>query len=243
VALADVYGKTEFEWVRVIAESRRALEIDSGLAAPHAYIARAFYHIGLLERAVERAEAALELDAEAPGDAMRTRAVALLLAGRYGDAGPLLEEVQRRSGRPLSDYNLALAYYYGGDRARGERVMEELTRTSATSSSQRARAWLAAFLAARGERKRASDLADETAAGKYMDHHVAAGLANAYAQLGRPAEALRWLRNAADTGFPCHAWYARDPLLEPLREDPAFQAWLEGLRLKVVEAEHRYAGF
>jgi TolB-like protein len=243
LALADVYGKTEFEWDRVIAESGRALELDPDLGLAHAYIARAFYHLGLLDGAEARARKAISLATENPSDALRSQGVAALLSGRFAEAVPLLEEVQRRSGKPLSDYNLALAYYYGGDAARGERILDDLARSSSASSSQRARAWLAAFLAARGERARAADLVELVAAGKYMDHHVAAGLGNAYAQLGRPVDALRWLRSAADTGFPCHAWYARDPLLAPLRENPAFQAWLEELRLMVVDAERRYARY
>lgn len=240
VALADVYGKAEFEWERVISESQRALELDPRLAAPHAYVARAFYHLGLLERAQEKVSAALALAPESV-DALRAKGIARLLAGRFGEAVPILEEVQRLSGRPLSDYYLALAYYYDGDKARGEKVMEELTGAASASSAQRARAWLAAFLAARGERARAADLVAQVTAGKYMDHHVAAGLGDAYAQLGRSGEALRWLRNAGDTGFPCLPWYSFDPLLAPLRQDPAFQSWIEELRLRLREAERRYA--
>jgi hypothetical protein len=76
-----------------------------------------------------------------------------------------------------------------------------------------------------------------------MDHHVAAGLGVTYAQLGRPDEALRWLRSAADTGFPCHPWFARDPLLAPLRKSAAFESWLEELRLKLREAEQQYSRY
>jgi hypothetical protein len=63
-----------------------------------------------------------------------------------------------------------------------------------------------------------------------MDHHVAYGLGAAYAQLGQPADARQWLAQAARTGFPCYPWYVRDPLLDPLGEDPAFRAFLAGLR-------------
>jgi serine/threonine-protein kinase len=238
-ALADVYGKTEFEWDRVFRESRKALDLNPGLHLPHAYLARAFYHVGLLERADEEARAALAIEPDS-SDALRHLGISHLLSGRFKEAVRPLEEVQRLSGKALSDYYLALAYYYSGDTARGEAVLDELTRATSASSSQRARAMLAAFLAARGERGRAAELVAQVEAGKFMDHHVAAGLANANAQLGSSVEALRWLRNAADTGFPCHAWYARDPLLAPVREDPSFQAWLEELRLRVVEAARTY---
>ena len=241
-AMADVYGKTEFEWDRVIKESHRALELNPRLDLPHAYIARAFYHLGLLERAGERARAALDLE---PGraDAVRALGITHLLSGRFRNAVPLLEEVQRLSGKPLSDYYLALAYYYSGDTQRGEAVLEELARAEAPTSSQRARSMLAAFLAARGERARAGDLVRQVLADKYMDHHVAAGLGNAHAQLGNAAEALGWLRQAADTGFPCRPWYAADPLLKPLRNAPAFEDWLQELSRRQHEAEQLYARY
>ena len=44
----------------------------------------------------------------------------------------------------------------------------------------------------------------------------------AYAQLEDNANADRWLRTAAETGFLCLPWFERDPLLEPLRDRPVF---------------------
>ena len=243
VALADVYGTTEFEWDRVITESRRALELNPNLGLPHSYTARAFYHLGLLERADEKVRLALALAPDSPSDALRVQGITALLSGRFKEAVPLLEEVQRLSGKQLSDYNLGLAHYYSGDRTRGESILQDLAGSSSASSSQRARAWLAAFLAARGERARATELIGQVTAGKDMDHHVAAGLASTYAQLGRPDEALRWLRNAANTGFPCGPWFARDPLLAPLRKNASFESWLEELQLKLREVEQQYSRY
>jgi FimV-like protein len=240
-ALAGVYGETEFEWDRVFKESDRALELDPGLDLPHSYMSRAFYHLGLLQRAERRARVALSLDPASRSAAVRALAITHLLAGRAREAIPLLEEVQRLSGRPLSDYYLALACYYGGDKERAEAILEELAKESSPTSSQRARALLAAFLAARGERKRAGELASQVAAGPFMDHHVANSLGAAYAQLGRPADALRWLRTSADSGFPCRPWFASDPLLAPLRETAEFKAWLDELLRREQEADRLYA--
>ena len=234
-ALADVYGKTEFEWDRVFLESRRALALNSSLHLPHAYLSRAFYHLGLLERADQEARAALAVEPDGV-DGVRALGITHFLAGRFQEAVPRLEEVQRLSGKPLSDYYLALAYYYSGDTRRGEAVLEELTRASSASNAQRARSWLAAFLAARGERARSEELVAQVAAGQFMDHHVAAGLGDAHAQLGRTDDAMRWLQEAADTGFPCRRWYASDSLLQPLRGSPAFQAWLDELERQEAEA-------
>jgi hypothetical protein len=37
---------------------------------------------------------------------------------------------------------------------------------------------------------------------------------------------MKWLAEAARTGLPCYPWYARDPLLDPLRNDAQFQQFL-----------------
>jgi hypothetical protein len=51
-----------------------------------------------------------------------------------------------------------------------------------------------------------------------------------YAQLRDPSAALRWISRAADTGFPCYAWFARDPLLDPVRQDPRVLEFMAGLQ-------------
>jgi hypothetical protein len=58
-----------------------------------------------------------------------------------------------------------------------------------------------------------------------MDHHVAYSLGAAFAQLDMPDEALRWLSQARQDGFPCYPWFERDPLLAKLKQRPAFQAF------------------
>jgi hypothetical protein len=52
---------------------------------------------------------------------------------------------------------------------------------------------------------------------------------------------MRDLEQAAATGFPCYPWFARDPLLKPLRGDRAFQEFLAGLRRSWQSAQARYA--
>jgi hypothetical protein len=75
----------------------------------------------------------------------------------------------------------------------------------------------------------------------YMDHHVAYSLAAAEAQLGRPANAVKWLRTAADNGFQCYPWLERDSLLDPIRSDPAFQSFAASLRTDYDRSRVRYS--
>ena len=68
----------------------------------------------------------------------------------------------------------------------------------------------------------------------YQDHHVAYSLGATYAGLGQSEEALRWIRQAANTGLLCSAWYLNDPLLAPLRKDPAFAAFIGGVEARAA---------
>ena len=43
-------------------------------------------------------------------------------------------------------------------------------------------------------------------------------------------EAVRWLREAAATGFPCYSLFATDPNLDPIRQHLAFQAFMAELQ-------------
>jgi hypothetical protein len=65
-----------------------------------------------------------------------------------------------------------------------------------------------------------------------VDHHAAYSIGVTYAQLRDAANAVRWLRTAAETGFRCYPWYTRDPLLAPVRGDPAYRALEQGLKVQ-----------
>jgi adenylate cyclase len=240
-ALAAVYRYTEFDWERAIEESRRALELNPNLDLPHFYRAAAFDHLGLWELVDDEVRAGMEINPENRFEPIRRRGSTAFFSGRFADAARFLEEAQRLTGgaEPTTVWILAQAYYYQGEPARAESMLAQVRRGGQPDT--RAQATLASFLAARGERMQAEELLHTITTGAYMDHHVAYSLGAAYAQLGQHDEALRWLRNAADTGFPCYPWYERDSLLQPLRSDPEFQRLLEDLRKSWEAAKARYA--
>jgi hypothetical protein len=61
-------------------------------------------------------------------------------------------------------------------------------------------------------------------------HHAAYFAASAWARMGRAEEAVGSLREAAETGFPCYPLFARDHNLDPIRQDPRFQAFLADMQ-------------
>jgi TolB-like protein/Flp pilus assembly protein TadD len=238
-ALAAVYRYTEFDWERTIAESTRALALNPNLELPHFYRATAFYHLGLLELVDGEVRAGMEINPGNRVEPLRAQGVAAFFSGRFAEAERFLEEVQRLGAEPVANWYLAQAHYYQGEPARAEPMLAQVRRGGQPDT--RAQATLASFLAARGERVRAEELLHAITTGTYMDHHVAYSLGAAYAQLGQHDEALRWLRNAADTGFPCYPWYERDALLQPLHSNPEFQRFMEELRKSREVAKARYA--
>lgn len=103
-----------------------------------------------------------------------------------------------------------------------------------------ARATLAAFRAARGATSEARALAKRVASEPDLIHHGAYGLGTAYAQLGDPTTALRWLSQGATTGFPCYPWYEHDPLLDLIRDDSRFAIFMRELRRSWEDARAKY---
>src|SRR6267142_4070249 len=239
-ALAAVYRNVEFDWDRTIEESGRALELNANLDMPHYYRAAAFYHLGLMELVKPEVEAALAVNPSNLLEAARLRGATALFSGQFQEGVAWLEEADRLSASPVSGGYLAQAYYYLGQQSRGEKMLAALR--GSAQAERRAQATLASFLAARGEKSQAEGLVRPALAEGYMDHHVAYSLGVAHTQLGQREEALRWLRRAAEIGFPCHPWFTVDPLLQPLRNDTEFIALLEELRAREEIARRRYGG-
>ncbi len=237
-ALASVYRNSEFNWEMTIEESDRALKMNPNLDQPHYYRAAAFYHLGLLELVEREASAGLQINPVNRLEALRSRGTAALIAGKYADAVALLEEARRISSAPVIDWYLSQAHYYEGERERAEKILSELR--GSAQAEQRAKATLASFLAARGEKQQGQKLLDEVLAGSYMDHHVHYSVGVTYAQLGDHGKARLWLGRAIASGFPCYPWFQRDSLLQPLQSDPEFQRMMSDLHNSWQAARLKY---
>ena len=89
-----------------------------------------------------------------------------------------------------------------------------------------------AMLLADSEPLKAQALIEKVAKRKAVNpsHHAAYFAASAWARMGRAKEAVESLREAAETGFPCYPLFARDPNLDPIRQDPRFQAFLADMQ-------------
>jgi TolB-like protein/lipoprotein NlpI len=242
LAKAAVSRKTDFEWEETIEESGRALALNPNLDVAHYYREAAFYHLGLFDLAEREDREALGMDPADQVEQLRTRGVVAFLQGRYPEAVKNLELARRSSSRAYTDSYLAQAYYYNGDSTRAIATLDSLSQTTSAPPANRARAALASFLAHKGEKEEAEALI-AMVVGKegYIDHHVAYSLGAAYAQLGQPEQAASWLTKAMETGFPCYPWFERDPLLDPVRQDPRVSWVLTQLRQSWEATKSRYS--
>jgi TolB-like protein len=230
LARAAVARKREFDWNATMAASRRALVLNPNVDQAHFFMAAAYYHLGYMEEALIETEKGRALHGADRVEPLRIEALVALFSGNFTPARVHLEEVSRSSSQAIGDTYLALAYYYSGNAERALTTLRSLESQTSASVATRAGAALAGVLAARGEQDAARRQIDRVLARAYRDHHVAYSLGAAYAELGDIANAARWLRTAADTGFPCLTWFDRDPLLDPARRRTEFAELLAYVR-------------
>ena len=179
-------------------------------------------HIGLLDTALAHLRMAVELDPRngfAPMRIVRT----LWYMGRYAEA---VEEARRMGVR---HWEVANALQRAGQADSAFALLRTLRPASSMEGTDipSTRAVALAALGRRAEAEHDIALTEQAAAGASSHfHHSAYDLAAAYALLGNPAEALRWLRLTADDGMPNYSLFAGDPNLASLRDDAGFRAFL-----------------
>jgi DNA-binding winged helix-turn-helix (wHTH) protein len=202
-------------------------------------LAVAYFHLGLMDDALNEIQTARELNPENRVEPMEVLGAIHLFSGRIDEAVGHLSQVQFSDSR-IVKYLLGWTFYYQGERERAEALLETMIDEDGPLPGN-ARATLAALRATRGARVEARALAERVASEPDLIHHGAYGLATAYAQLHEPETALRWLSQAARTGFPCYPWYERDPLLDPIRDDSRFADFMRDLRRSWKDARAMYS--
>lgn len=239
-ALAGVSRAIEFQWEQTLEEARLALELNPNLDQPHLYRAAAFYHLGLLDLVEPELVAAADVNPLSQPvriESQRARGITALFGGRFQEARRYFEDVEKQVPGSGGNWLLGQALHYSGETARAEQLMNL---RGQAAGDRRSQAVLASVLAARHATAEAQALVKEVVDGGFMDHHIAYSLGAAFAQMGDAAEARRFLEEAARTGFPCYPWFARDPLLDPIRNDAGFKPFLEGLESSWRKLGARY---
>lgn len=220
MALGAVHYTIEWNWVEARKEIERALELDPNnleaiwaLAEWHGIVA------GETERALQITAEALRLDPFS-ATAGTMRASLLHFGRRYAEAA---EEYRRMRAldpeNPTNTMNLVSNLALSGQVEEARRLMEEaLPRVRHTYGPT-----LAVHLARVGMTEEARAVWNEVLARRNAGASIsAAGMAAAAIAVGDRAQALSWLERAFDEEGGKYT--LRDPLWDPIRGEPRFQA-------------------
>jgi len=239
--IADVYsflfkygGATPEIAGRALDASQRAVELDGGLAESHTSRGLALSINGRHEEAEGEFERAIALkpslyesyyfygrDCVSQGrndKAARLFAQAVAINPDYYEAFPFLATAYRKTGRPQEAMDA---------NRRGVAAAEK--HLEMYPDDARALYLGAGALIATGDAARATEWAERALEAAPDESSVLYNVACMYSMMGNKERAIALIDEAVTKGFGYRAWLERDGDLDPLRDDPRFQAILARL--------------
>ena len=206
-------------------EVLKAQEIDPSIG--HGELADIYIHLGLEDLFKREFELALEIDPTSEYT-KREFMISYVLLNRWDD---YLEIKQKYFANELI---LPEYYLAKGDIAKAapliekrvDRLLFDLYKTDGK----------ALLLALQGNKQASEDLIPVIL--KQIDrrrpdyHHITYEFAQIYAINRNVPDAVRWLRETAETGNPSHEMFARDPFLDKIRQSPEFIEFMAELKLE-----------
>ncbi len=218
-----------FDHATALREAGAALAANPALGAARYLLGLVLFHVGLVDESEAEFEHALASDPEDPYARMHV-ASCRLHQGRFAEAVTLAEACLRAAPAPWSWSTLALAQLRLGQLADAKRAVERIGRENPHNPENHSlSALLAALQGDAARARRAIERTQQAPRGFGHYHHAQYDVACTLAALGETHEALDWLRAAAGNGYPCPAFFAIDPLLDPLRGDAAFSELMQEL--------------
>ena len=225
-----------FDIAAAVADYRRAISLNPNLAVAHHNLGAELTHAGLHEQAIKEFRATLRLDPQNDGARYRLGR-ALWQSQRFAEA---LQNYDRYN---IESFEKALTLAYLGRRAQAwetiERVEHQLggARRGGYSGGDREDvAAVRAFLyATEGQSQKAvQEIQVAASFGKSNDHfhHAAFILAAACAEMGKPHEAVAWLRRVAEGGMPNYPLFHDNPRMSKLRGNPEYDQFMAEFKLR-----------
>jgi DNA-binding winged helix-turn-helix (wHTH) protein/lipopolysaccharide biosynthesis regulator YciM len=213
-----------FPHEQAIRAFQKALELDPDADETHHQLSMVYSHVGLLDEAQRHVARAIDLN---PNNTMARFRVGVYTAWqcRFEDALTVLKTVPADVSPFLVDRVRAEVYVQLGRPDKARPIVDAyLARhpNDEGGSLTGVRALLLAKAGETRESRRTIAQAIELGTGFGHFHHTAYNIAATYAVLLQPDEAVNWVEAAADDGFPCYPYFARDPNLDVLREFPPF---------------------
>jgi TolB-like protein/Tfp pilus assembly protein PilF len=224
----------DFDMVGSISEFQRAIALNPNYATAHQWYGRhPLTALGRLDEAIAEGKRAIELDPLSPvinTDLGQT----LFMARRYDEAiAQLQKALEIDPTFYYAHYTLGMALQLKGD---VPTAIAEYTKAQQLSDDLRIQVLVANIKALSGDKDAAKQMLaelEEVSRHRYVRSFWRALL---YLSLGKRDEAIRWLeKGVADHEGLEIAWIKVDPMLDPLRGDPRFEALVQ----KVVGPEQK----
>jgi DNA-binding winged helix-turn-helix (wHTH) protein/Tfp pilus assembly protein PilF len=213
-----------FPHEQAISAFQKALELDPDADETHHQLSMVYSHVGLLDEAQRHVARAIDLN---PNNTMARFRVGVYTAWqcRFEDALGVLKTVPGDVSPFLVDRVKAEVYVQLGRPDKARPIVDDFLARHPNDEGGSLTGVRALLLAKAGETRearrtiaRAIELG--TSFGHF--HHTAYNIAATYAALLEPDEAVNWVEAAADDGFPCYPYFARDPNLDGLRRFAPF---------------------
>jgi len=213
---------------KAIQEYRLALTLNPSLDEARNQLALVYGHVGLLDEALQELEKGLAIN---PSNTVARFRVGetLLFQGKYEQALDALRNVPREVNPSLVGHQIVWALFNLGRKEEATKTLEQFLRDYPEDNRGLYTSLQAVLSASVGQEDIAEEKiksAIERGKGFGHFHHTAYHIACAYAQMNKPAQAINWLKVAAENGFPCYPLFEKDPNLNNLRQDAHFITFL-----------------
>lgn len=229
VLWSDIEG---FPHEQVVKSYKRSIELDPGIDETHHQLSLVYSHIGLAHDALQSVERALELNPKNTLARYRSGVYAQY-QGRFEDSLAVHKTIPRDFTPLLVERTTAEVLIQMGRTAEAERIVDDYLTKFPQDEGGSFTSVRALLLAKEGrvqESEAAIRRAVEIGSGFGHFHHTAYNIASANASMNRPAEAVKWLEQAAENGFPNYTYFEVDPNLDAIRGDVRFIDFMAKLR-------------
>jgi DNA-binding SARP family transcriptional activator len=221
-----------FQHAQAAREFEKAIALDPASAEALLQLAQVYLHVGLLDEALEHFGQASLLNPVDPRPRVGAGQV-LVYQMKPREALAAFRESPDDLVPAHRGPHLAWALLLLDRDAEAADVLDDALARVPEDPNGTITAMQAVLAARAGDRTTASgkiDVATSKQRGSIHFHHTSYSIGVTYALLGDAGEAVQWLRDAAEDGFPCYPLFATDPPLNGLRGDPRFDALLAELR-------------
>jgi tetratricopeptide (TPR) repeat protein len=213
-----------FPHEQAIQSYKRSLDLDPILDETHHQLSLVYSHIGLIDEALQSVDTALEIN---PNNTLARfrRGVYYQYLGKFDEAIGIFKTIPRDVTPLLVDRSIAETLIQNGNLSEAEKIVDDHLSRYPEDEGGSFTSMKALLLAKAGKPKDAEEAivrALEIGKGFGHFHHTAYNVASAYAVMNRPDDAVKWLEDSADNGFPNFAYFAIDPNLNNIRRDRHF---------------------